>query len=264
MIRRKKIFCAVIAVMFLTGTYTGLWIYSAGWFNKEIDNLYANAQEEGIEFLGAKPRLTNFPFVPQVIYHGGFKAGSIEILFPQMILRGYPVPFTDLHLDFPLGLSAGGAVDPRIWTLDRLEAKLEIPYHLPRAMTQEELHLWQSRGGKIDVKEYSLKKESLLSKGSGLLALDDALQPVFAFDSRITGYEDFIRSQQEKRLIEPLPAAIAIGVLGGLAETDEATKQQTVRIQAGLRNRLLTVGPLQVLELPAIAWDTHTPPAPRQ
>lgn len=261
--RRAKILLTVL-VLLLGGTYIGLWLYSAQWFNREINNLYANAQGEGIEFLGAKPRLTNFPFVPQVVYNGGIKTGNIEVLFPAMILRGYPVPFTTLHLNFPLGIMLGGNVDPAIWSLDQLEARLVIPYRLPRAMTQEDLGDWQAHGGKIDVHEYRIKKEALQSEGKGFLMLDDALQPVFSFESRITGYEDFIRAQQDKGLIERLPAAIAIGVLGSMAHADETTGQQIVTLHASVQNRILTVGPLQVLELPVIVWDTHTPPDPHQ
>ncbi len=257
--KRTKILLGVF-ILLLAGGYIGLWLYSANWLNREIDNLYANAQEEGIEFLGQKPRLTNFPFVPQVIYHGGIRSGNLEILFPQMILRGYPIPFTTLHLNFPLGISLGGNLDPDIWSLDQFEAKLEIPYRLPRAMVEEDLRDWQSNGGKIDVREYKLAKEALRSEGKGLFALDDMLQPVFSFDSEISGYEDFIHAQQGKGRIEPLPAAVAIGILGGLAKTDETTGQQKVTINASVKNRLLTVGPLRALELPPIAWDTRTSP----
>lgn len=255
---------APIFLVLLVAAYIGLWLYSERWFNREIDNLYANAQEEGIEFLGPKPRLTNFPFVPQVVYNGGIKTGNIEVLFPSMILRGYPVPFTTLHLNFPLGIMLGGDVDPAIWSLDQLEARLEIPYRLPRAMTQEDLSDWQTHGGKIDVRSYRIKKETLISEGEGLLALDVALQPVFSFESRISGYEEFIRDQQDKGLIERLPGAIAMGVLNSLAQTDEVTGQQIVTLRSSVQNRILTVGPLQALELPVIAWDTRTPPVPHQ
>lgn len=263
MTKRTKILLPVLALL-LGGIYIGLWLYSAQWFTREIDNLYANAQEEGIEFLGPKPRLTNFPFVPTIVYNGGVKTGNIEVLFPAMVLRGYPIPFTTLHLNFPLGIMLGGDVDPAIWSLDQLEARLEIPYRLPQAMTQEDLSDWHAHGGKIDVRSYRIKKETLISEGKGLLALDDALQPVFSFESRISGYEEFIHAQQDKGLIERLPAAIALGVLGSLAKADEATGQQTVTLHSSVQNRILTVGPLQVLALPVIAWDTRTPPAPHQ
>ena len=261
--KRTQIILLIIFLL-LGGTYIGLWMYSARWFEREIDNLYVNAQEEGIEFLGAKPKLTNFPFVPQVIYHGGLKTGNLEVLFPQMILRGYPVPFTTLHLNFPLGISIGGLVDPKIWSLDQLDARLEIPYRLPRSFTFEDLSDWQSHDGKIDVREYTVKKEALLSDGKGMFALDDQLQPAFLLESRIKGYEVFIRDQKDKGLIEPFAAAVGATILNGLAKPDEKTGENIVYLNASVKNRLLTVGPLQVLELPQIVWDRHIPPGQHQ
>lgn len=261
--KRTKILWLIVAIL-LTGTYLGLWMYSAQWFDREIDNLYANAQEEGVEFLGQKPRLSNFPFVPQVIYNGGIKTGNVEVLFPQLILRGYPIPFTTLHLNFPLGISLGGIVDPKIWSLDQLDARLEIPYRLPRSFTYEDLQDWQAHDGKIDVREYALKKESLFADGKGLFTMDENLQPVLSVESHIRGYEDFIREQQAKGYIEAFPAAVAIGIFSSMAKSDDKTGQQVVNITASVKNRLLTVGPLQVLELPEIAWDRRSSPDPRQ
>jgi hypothetical protein len=263
MSKRSKII-AFTFVLLLVSTYIGLWLYSAQWFTREIDKLYANAQEEGVEFLGPKPKLTNFPFVPTVLYNGGLKFGNTELLFPQMILRGYPVPYTTLHLSFPLGISLGGIVDPRVWSLDQLDARLEIPYQLPAAFTQEDLQDWRAHGGKIDVRHYTLRKETLNSEGKGFFALDEKLQPVFEMQSTVKGYDVFIRDKKDAGLIDPFGAAVAITMLNGLAKQDEKTGEMIVHLNASVKNRLLSVGILQVLELPEIVWDTRTPPVPHQ
>ncbi len=262
----KKYVKIILPVVTLTliSVYIGLWLYSAKWFQREIDNLYANAQEEGIEFLGEKPKLTNFPFVPQVVYHGGFKFGNTDLLFPQMILRGYPVPYTTLHLNFPLGISLGGIVDPKIWSLDQLDARLEIPYHLPPAFTYEDLQTWQQNGGKIDVRKYYLKKDALESNGKGQFALDERLQPIFELESTVEHYDVFIRDQKDKGLIEPFAAAVGTTILNGLAKTEDKTGDRVVHLRASVKNRLLSVGPLQALELPEIAWDRRTSPDQHQ
>ncbi len=263
MSQRSKIIAAVVTIL-LIATYIGLWLYSAHWFTREIDKLYANAQEEGVEFLGPKPTLTNFPFVPTVLYNGGLKFGNAELLFPQMILRGYPVPFTTLHLNFPLGISLGGIVDPRVWSLDQLDACLEIPYRLPAAFTQEDLQDWRDHGGKIDVREYYFRKETLESAGRGVFTLDEQLQPTFEMESTVKGYDVFIRDKKDAGIIDPFGAAVAITMLNGLAKQDEKTGEMIVHLNANVKNRLLSVGILQVLELPEIVWDTRTPPAPHQ
>ncbi|PZQ46117.1 MAG: hypothetical protein DI551_05775 [Micavibrio aeruginosavorus] len=262
MSKRLKI-SLLAGALVLIGLYLALWLYSAQWLRREIDTLYANAQEEGVEFLGPKPTLGNFPFKPRMIYSGGIKTGNLEVLFPQVTLTGYPLPFMTLEIDFPLGIMLGGFVDPKVWTVDQLNARVGIPYRLPRSFTQEDLADWRDHGGSIDVRSYTIRKRDLNSKGQGYLALDEALQPIFSFESEVTGYDAFISAQIEEGIIERLPGAIAMTILNGLSTTDEKTGQKKVILTASVKNRLLSVGPLQALELPPIVWDTRNSPVPR-
>lgn len=253
----KITLCAVFFVLGLT--YVSLWAYSAKWFQREIDNLYANAEKEGVEFLGEKPTLTNFPFVPVVTYSNGIKTGNASVIFPKLEIRGYPIPFTTLSLNFPQGIALNGIADPAIWSLDSLKAELAVPYHLPAAFTAEDLTRWHNRGGKIDIRHYVLQKGSLLSDGKGLLQLDKDLQPVFFMESNVRGYDAFIAEQKDKNLIDPFAAAVGTTILNGLAQ-DNADGQKTVTVRVSVENRLLSVGPLQVLDLPKIVWDTRNSP----
>lgn len=254
-----KISAGVFLAIF-TAFYLGLWIYSERWFSQEMIRAYERAESQGIEYLGPAPRLTNFPFVPEVHYTNGIKTGHAEILFPDMVVRGYPLPFTTLKLSFPQGISLGGIVDPDIWHLDSLEADFIVPYHLPNDFNEASIRAWQSRGGKIDVRHYETVKSSLHAQGSGFLSLDESLQPVFRFDSKIGGHEEFIEEQLRLGLIEPFPAALARGVLGSLARPDAETGESLVNVAVSVENRMLRVGPVLVLELPEIVWGTHSPP----
>src|SRR5690606_38113361 len=118
---------------------------------------------------------------------------------------------------FPLSIMLGGNFDPKIWELDYLQVKFVVPYSLPAAMTTEDMTAWKNAGGKVDVKHYILRKESLTAEGSGLLSIDDNLQPIFNFESKIVGYDRFIDDQVQTGTIKPLPAAIARGVFASLA-----------------------------------------------
>lgn len=256
---KKKFQIAGFIVLFVLGlSYLTLWLYSAQWFKGEIDRLYANGAKNGVEFLGPKPTLSNFPFVPEVHYTGGVKTGNAAILFPELKLRGYPIPMTTLKLTFPKGVSLGGIVDPAIWSLDALEADIAIPYRIPADFNYEELSSWQKRGGKIDVRHYNLTKGALLSQGQGILTLDDRLQPVFQMTSDIQGHEAFIRDQATKGLIEPFAAAVGAAMLNQFAVADPSTGEKTVKLSVGVQDRMLRVGPLQVLLLPEISWDRRT------
>ncbi len=249
-----------ILIVLLCSAYIGAWIYSARWFDREIARAYETAGENDIQFLGPKPKLENFPFVPQLRYSGGIKSGDTEILFPAMVVRGYPFPGFSLTATFPLSIMLGGNFDPKVWQLDYLQVKFAVPDHLPADLTQEDMAAWKNRDGKIEVQGYEVRKGALNAKGKGLLMLDDNLQPAFNFESRITGHDRFIEDQLQAGTMQPFPAAIARGVFGSLARPDGETGENTVTVNVNAQNRLLRVGPATVLELPLISWGTHTPP----
>ncbi len=256
MTKRNKAIVVVFA-LFLIGVYLTFWAYSASWFKREIGHLYVSAQADGVQFLGPKPILTNFPFVPEVHYTGGVKLGNTTLLFPKAMARGFPIPGMTLHISFPEGVQLAGIVDPIIWSLSSLDAKLGVPYSLPRTFTQEDIARWQKSGGKIDIRDYKLTKGSLYSYGRGHFSFDEALQPAFFMDSNVQGYEAFIEEQKQAGLIDPFASAVGMTILNGLSTHDEASGQREVYLSVSVKNRILTVGPLQVLELPLIVWGTR-------
>jgi len=256
MTKRKRAI-TIVFVLFLIGVYLSFWAYSATWFKKEIDYLYANAQQDGVQFLGPKPTLANFPLVPEVHYTCGLKFGNATLLFPKVTVRGFPIPGMTLHISFPEGVQLAGIVDPIIWSLSSLDTKLGIPYHLPRTFTAEDISKWQKDGGKIDIRSYELRKGSLYTYGKGHFAFDENLQPAFFLDSNVQGYEAFIDEQKQQGLIDPFAGAVGLTILNGLAARDNASGQREVYLSVSVKNRILTVGPLQVLELPQIVWGTR-------
>jgi hypothetical protein len=248
----------VVFTFFLIGIYLTFWAYSANWFKREIDHLYVSAQRDGVQFLGPKPTLTNFPFVPEVHYTGGVKFGNTTLLFAKAMARGFPIPGMTLHISFPEGVQLAGIVDPIIWSLNSLDVKLSVTYNLPRTFTKEDIARWQKGGGKIDIRDYTLTKGSLYSYGAGHFSFDAQLQPAFFMDSNVQGYEAFIDEQKEVGLIDPFASAVGMTILNGLSTHDEASGEREVYLHVSVKNRILTVGPLQVLELPLIVWDIRS------
>lgn len=262
--KKKFKIAVVIVLLFFSGTYFSLWVYSAKWFSQEIDRIYETAAKDGFVFLGAKPQLSNFPFIPEVRYTNGMEFGNLKILFPDLIIRGYPLPFLPLHLSFPKGVSMGGMVDPKIWTLSSLNIDLTVPYALPQSFYEEDLKDWKQRGGKIEIKKYVAQKDQLTAVGQGDFSVDENLQPVFNFLSVIDGYDAFINTEKERGLIDPFGAAIGMTILNGLSKTDEVTGQKTVTLNITAKNQMLWVGPIQALPLPLIVWDKRNSPVLRQ
>lgn len=262
MTKKRNILFALLSFA-LIAAYVGLWFYSANWFKREIDRAYTNADKNGVRFLGPKPILGNFPFVPEVRYEGGIQAGNALIEFPKMVLRGYPVPGMRVHISFPEGISLDGIANPAIWHLTDLSADIIVPYTLPRSLEYDDMLDWKNRDGKIDIRRYRMVKDELQAEGNGLLTIDTDLQPVFHLDSTIRDYELFIQSQIDKGLIEPFPGAIGMTILNRFSHIDQKTKEKTVTMTVSVENRMLTVGPLQVLQLPEIVWDKHSSPGLR-
>ena len=252
--KKTKIGLGIFAGVLLVA-YLSLWVYSAQWFAKEIDKLYAQNGEDGVNFLGEKPILVNFPFVPEVYYTRGMRIGNADVMFPEVKLRGYPLPGTALTVEFPQGISLGGIVDPTIWQIDSLKTRLTIPFEFPADLSYESLAAWRDGGGAITVQNYELTKGALISDGKGHLFLDDQMQPDLSFESEIRGYQEFISEQQAANLIEPFAGAIGTTILNGLSKTDPETGDSVVHITVTVKNRILSAGPLQALELPPIVWD---------
>ena len=93
MSKRSKII-ALILVILMTGAYIGLWFYSAQWFNREIDKLYANFSQTNTELLQLQKQLKS----------GNAKRSdstAVEIVLEDG--SSYPLPgkllFSDLAVD---------------------------------------------------------------------------------------------------------------------------------------------------------------------
>lgn len=262
---KKNLPWLVALIVLVVGAYIGLWVYSHQWLEREIDRVYAEAADGDIKFLGPKPEVRGFPFVPEIYYTGGFQSGDLTVTFPEFILRGYPIPGLSFTADFPQGVALGGGLyDPSLWVLDNVWAKIAVPARVPSDYTLENMQAWQQSGGKIDVRDYKVAKGALESVGHGILQLDDNLQPDFYVETTMTGHEVFVQDLMHAQLIEHLPAAILTGMLNSLARIDEDTGEKEVFVSLGIKNRILSVGPVQVARIPEIVWDTHTPPALRQ
>jgi len=254
----------IFVLLFLLLCYVTIWAYSYQWLTRQIDIVYAQAPSNGYEFLGPKPVLTGFPFVPRIDYTAGFKTGNAILRFPEVHISGYPIPGLTFHLSAPKGMALDGIVNPSLWSVDTLNADIVIPRRIPNDYYHDSIAAWQKAGGVFELRHYSITKGTLKSSGNGLFSLDDDLQPLVTFTSTVEGQDEFIQSLVQADLIQPFAAAGITALFTGLSHQDEKTGEPVVTVTIGVRNRTLSVGPLQVARLPEIVWDTHTSPDPRQ
>lgn len=258
--RKIALFINLIGLVGLA--YAGLWLYSWQRFNAEIDTVYAQASEKEIVFLGEKPAVTGFPFVPKISYTHGLRYKSTLITFPAFHVRGFPLPGRALTAIFPEGVAIAGKDIPPHLALDFLQTKIRVPKALPQSIKEEDLREWQQKDGMIDVLSFTLKRESMSATGMGHLSLDKELQPALDAQASLEGYSDFIDLLLAQKAMKPFPAIAAKALLNGLSQTNPQTGRQTVHLKIEIKNQILSAGPVQAVRLPKIVWDTRNQPAP--
>lgn len=244
--------------------YAGLWIFSYKAMTEEIDRVYADAPAKGYEFLGTKPVVTGFPFTPKIYYGGGFKIGNTLVLFQEAWLKGFPIPGLTFTLDVPRGLAIDGIVNPNVWAIDTLKADIVIPRSVPGDYHFETLSQWQQAGGQFDLRHFEMTRQALKVDGQGHFKLDETLQPELSIESSTRGYESFVQELMAAGIVPSVHAAAATGVLNSMAKQDEVTKENVATLTITVKNRLLSVGPLQVVRLPEIVWDRRMTPVQPQ
>lgn len=260
-----------ISALFLIFLILGAVLYGAGWGylygrgTAKIDEIYdEKAPQAGVEFLGSKPVLTGFPGAPAVIYAGGLRAGPLFLTFPEFRLLGFPLPGMPVTADFPEGLAGAGIVNSHVWALDSLALTARYPESLPPDITEENWRIWRDNGGQIIIKDLRLSRGALKAEGTGILSLDRDMQPILDMDLHVTGYQDFISGLIRDKTIKPVTGLAAIAAMNAMTDPGKQTstdaEKRAARVRLTLRNRMLSVGPLPMVRLPEIRWDTHNLP----
>ncbi len=135
----------------------------------------------------------------------------------------------------------------------RLEADLVgaiAPGRLPEA-----LEAWRSGGGTLDVRRFLLDWPPLTITGDGTMALDNRLQPMGAFSTRITGFKETLRTLESGGVIPPGQAASAQIILGLLAKTPRGSDEPELSVPLSIQDQRLSVGPFDLMDLPDVRWD---------
>lgn len=142
--------------------------------------------------------------------------------------------------------------EPTIRTI-QLAADLVGPIKPGRL--QDALELWRSGGGTLDVRRVLLDWPPLTIDADGTMALDDALQPIAAFSTRITGFNDTLNALEVKGIIPSGQRASASIILNLLAKTPPGGDKPELQVPLSVQNQQLSVGPFDVMNVPTVAWD---------
>jgi hypothetical protein len=263
----KRWQAAVLAgiLLVLLGGYAAGWHVLANQLGTVIPLIPQQAAQYGITVDGKFSRVKGFPFTPEIDFSGRISGPAGGLVVPQLTIQGLPLPGRTLEITMLKGAhldSAHGDLDSDLWSVHDLTLTCIVPPQIPREATAETLRAWRDAGGKIDIRSFSLHKETLKVEGSGTLSLDDQLQPAGNFDARIKGYNDFIGYLKNKHVVKKKQTYIIQAILGAFAKQDMSTGENYLDTALTLQTRRLSLGPLEVFTVPEVVWPaTSTPPA---
>jgi len=117
------------------------------------------------------------------------------------------------------------------------------------------LTAWRDGGGTVEFTSIELHWGPVQIAANGTLALDDDLQPVGSFATRIAGLEQFITAMETGGILSPNDAAIARITLSILTRAPEDGGPNHAEIPITLQERILRLGPVPLVQFPPIAWE---------
>lgn len=121
------------------------------------------------------------------------------------------------------------------------------------------LAAWSAAGGAIDVKDVTLDWSPMTISGEGSLALDQELQPMGAFTSRVAGFTDVLDIMVREHRMADGEAAVAKAMLGLMAKPGPGGRAE-INVPLTVQERTLSAGPLKLFQLPRIDWPRAPPP----
>jgi hypothetical protein len=141
--------------------------------------------------------------------------------------------------------------------LDRTIAAAHLALRLrgaiPPGPPNQALAAWRDAGGTLEIDSFDLDWPPIVAAGNATLALDKDLQPELAGTVTVRGLPVAIDRAVDLKLMKP-GAAIAAKVVLGLAAKQGTDGQPENKVAITVQNRQLAVGPIKLLQVPAVVW----------
>jgi hypothetical protein len=146
-----------------------------------------------------------------------------------------------------------GAVPMLDHTLSVAHLALRLRGAIPSGPPKEALAAWRDAGGTVEIDSLDLDWPPLAGAGSATLALDKGLQPELAGSVTLRGLTTLVDRMVQVGMMKPGPAVAAKVVLS-LAAHDGPDGMPENKVAVTLQNRVLSLGPAKVMELPEVEW----------
>jgi hypothetical protein len=179
---------------------------------------------------------------------------TADPIHPDPVSERLSVVVSEIDLtDIPLDASIVRALSNTITTF-AAQAAIHGPLVI-EAVSPESLARWRDAGGTLEVESLEMIWGPLRFAGDGTLALDEALQPAGAFSARISGLDTLIDLLEQRGEIQSRQAAFARIALAVLMRAPGNGGAPEARIPVTIQDRMLSIGPVRLLELKAVNWE---------
>lgn len=270
---RVKIATVLSVLILLGGTAYGMvWRVLAHNLETQGRITIENLRHSGMMLETQSLAVSGFPRTPELRFSGILRLPSLNIQaeIPDLRVRSFLIPALPFTAEIAQPVKFSGAANiPGILrlaeSLQQARATIILPVRWPRDTYEDTLRKWREDGGKITIREIfvAFAGGAALS-GAGDATLDSDLNPEGKIDLALSDPASFIALLEQTRLLEKDNAAIATMVTSALAKPDEKTGRPVMRADLSLSNRVLTIGPLKIGELPRAAWPQRPPALDRR
>jgi hypothetical protein len=139
-----------------------------------------------------------------------------------------------------------------------LAAEATVQGELALLPWPDALFRWRDAGGVVEVAALNAEYGPVALSGSGTVALDEAGQPVGAFTAQVSGLFQVIDALSASGHMgrgQAIAAKLALGVLTGRPDRrGPPGGQGPLNLPLTLQDRILSVGPVELMQLPEVHW----------
>lgn len=139
-------------------------------------------------------------------------------------------------------------------TIDDLSAGLTVKGALPPGPLIRAVAAWRDAGGTVELDHLRLRWGALGAKGSGTMALDQALQPIGGFSGAIEGYGEILTALVKSGRMGAREAGLARLALTMLAKAGPDGRPE-IATSFTIENGEMYLGPARLGPAPRIGWE---------
>lgn len=139
-------------------------------------------------------------------------------------------------------------------TVQTLETALRVTGPVQPGPLGERLTQWRDVGGAVQVESLKARVGPLAVAASGTFALDGQMQPIGAFSAKIEGLFQVLEILRAQGVVSGSDSVMATMALAAMSRRSADGGPASINLAVSVQDRKLTLGTIQLLELPSIDW----------